>query len=277
MRPCRKLGGAMVEFTVGEGPGSTGNHSVPGPARQAFERDGYIVVRQLCPPSEVRAMREDVLQALDPLIGPAELEADVGYPGAPAGEDTPGGNTPRRLLGAYARSDHFRAWYTSPVVRAWLGEVMDTHRLCFSQNHHNCVMTKHPGFSSVTLWHQDIRYWSFDRPELVSAWLALGEENTHNGALRVVPGSHRLRLDRGRFDHALFVRPDLEQNRELLRSAIVVDLAPGDVLLFHCRAIHAAGRNLSEDVKLSVVGTYHALDNRPIPGTRSAQLPSIGL
>ena len=55
-----------------------------------------------------------------------------------------------------------------------------------SQCHHNCVMTKHPG-CSATLWHQDIRYWSFDRPELISAWFALDQEEAVNGALRVIP------------------------------------------------------------------------------------------
>jgi len=37
-----------------------------------------------------------------------------------------------------------------------------------SQAHHNCIMTKNPAFSSATGWHQDIRYWSFQKPELVS-------------------------------------------------------------------------------------------------------------
>ena len=60
-----------------------------------------------------------------------------------------------------------------------------------SQAHHNCVMTKNPGYSSETHWHQDIRYWSFQQPELVSVWTALGREHKGNGCLRVLPGSHQ--------------------------------------------------------------------------------------
>ena len=93
----------------------------------------------------------------------------------------------------------------------------------------------------------------------------------------VIPGSHRLDLDRGRLDRNLFLRPDLPENRALIEQAITLDLAVGDVLLFSSRLFHAAGRNDTDAVKLSLVFTYHAPDNHPIPGTRSAQYPSITL
>ena len=240
-----------------------------------FERDGYLVVRGLVDRASVEEMRETVLGALDPLQGPAEFETDVGYPGSPASRDAAGGNTPRRLLHAYSRGPVFRRWATAPELGSTLRSVMREDRIEMSQCHHNCVMTKHPGFSSSTAWHQDIRYWSFDAPELVSVWLALGPEREDNGALRVIPGSHRLHLDRGRFDRHLFLRPELDANRELIDTATLVELAAGDALFFHCRLFHAAGKNSSGDVKLSAVFTYHASANRPIPGTRSDRYPSV--
>ena len=242
---------------------------------KAFQRDGYMVVRGLVDRPSVDEMRETVLRALDPLQGPAEFETDVGYPGSPASRDAAGGDTPRRLLHAYSRGPVFRRWATAPELASTLRGVMREDRIEMSQCHHNCVMTKHPGFSSETVWHQDIRYWSFDAPELVSAWLALGPERERNGALRVIPGSHRLHLDRGRFDRHLFLRPELEENRELIDTATFVELEPGDALFFHCRLFHAAGKNRSKDIKLSAVLTYHAADNRPIPGTRSDRYPSV--
>jgi hypothetical protein len=145
----------------------------------------------------------------------------------------------------------------------------------FAQSHHNCIMTKYPGYSSATLWHQDIRYWSFDRPELVSTWLALGDENPANGSLQVIPGSHRLELDRGRLDAELFLRPELPENAELIATAVPVTLAAGDVLFFDAQTFHAAGTNTTDEVKLSAVFTYHRRDNRPIAGTRSANYPSL--
>ena len=240
-----------------------------------FQRDGYLVVRGLVDRPNVEEMRETVLCALDPLQGPAEFETDVGYPGSPASRGAAGGDTPRRLLNAYSRGPVFRRWVTAPELGSTLRSVMREDHIEMSQCHHNCVMTKHPGFSSSTAWHQDIRYWSFDAPELVSVWLALGPEREDNGALRVIPGSHRLQLDRGRFDRHLFLRPELDANRKLIDTATLVELEAGDALFFHCRLFHAAGKNDSEEVKLSAVFTYHAGDNRPIPGTRSDRYPSV--
>lgn len=251
-------------------------HQAASLAPSALQRDGYFVARGLVDADFIQEVRATVEAALHPLMGPVEFEAEVGYPGAPAHLESQGGRTPRRLLHAASRFPELGDWARSAEVakllKPWLGA-----EALLSQCHHNCVMTKHPGYSSATLWHQDIRYWSFGRPELLSVWLALGEENSRNGALRIIPGSHRLHLDRGRFDRDLFLRPDLKENKALIRRSREVALAPGDVLFFHCRAMHAAGVNRSDQIKLSCVFTYHAADNRPIPNTRSDRFPGLPL
>ncbi len=244
-------------------------------SQNTFESDGFLVVRGLRNRTFCSRARAEVCEQLEPLLGPAEFEADVGYPGAPKGRAEEGGMTPRRLLSAYARFSRLRGLAVAEDVGELLRGLGLGEQPMLSQGHHNCVMTKHPGYSSATLWHQDVRYWRFDRPELVSMWLALGDENVKNGALRVIPGSHLLSLDRGRLDAELFLRPELEENKVLIREAVPVELAAGDVLFFHSRLFHAAGKNRSSDVKLSAVFTYHAADNLPIPETRSAIYPSI--
>jgi phytanoyl-CoA hydroxylase len=242
--------------------------------RQRFERDGYLVARGFADPEAVRRMSSVATDSLSPLLAPAEFEAEVHYPGAPASRLAPGGETPRRLLNAATRDRSFRDWAPSAALAARLEALMGGP-VEFAQSHHNCIMTKYPGYSSATLWHQDIRYWSFDRPELVSTWLALGDENPANGSLQVIPGSHRLELDRGRLDAELFLRPELPENAELIATAVPVTLAAGDVLFFDAQTFHAAGTNTTDEVKLSAVFTYHRRDNRPIPGTRSANYPSL--
>lgn len=250
---------------------SPANHTLA-----AFERAGFMVLRGVVSSEQRAELREFIEQSLTPLVGPAEYESDVGYPGSPQNRQAEGGATPRRLLHAYARSQLLRDLAFQPEVVATLVSLLGADAV-LSQCHHNCVMTKHPGYSSATLWHQDIRYWSFDQPELVSAWFALGDEYQSNGALRVIRGSHHLNLDRGRLDRDLFLRDELEQNRLLIEGAETVGLEAGDVLLFHCRLFHAAGRNESQQIKFSPVFTYHRRENKPIPGTRSAGFPSIPL
>jgi phytanoyl-CoA hydroxylase len=242
-----------------------------------FAANGFVVLRGLVAPADCDDIAAEVDASLHPVLAPAEFEADIGYPGAPPSRDAVGGDTPRRLLNAYSRFAALRPLVTGARVARHLRAVMGTERVQLSQCHHNCVMTKAPGFSSVTLWHQDIRYWAFERPELVSLWLALGDETADNGALQVIPGTHREMFATERLDQARFLRPDLPENQALIARARIVELAKGDVLIFHCRAFHAAGRNVTDRVKLSCVFTYHAADNHPLPGTRSAQYPSIEL
>ncbi len=241
-----------------------------------FERDGYAVARSLVPTVECAALRAAAQNDLAHGKEPIEYEADVKYPGAPESRDAPGGRTARRLLQAYVRDPLFARWGTAPAISARLRQLLGP-QVKLSQSHHNCVMTKNPRYSSVTHWHQDIRYWSFERPELISVWIALGREFVENGCLLVLPGTHINDLAPEQLDSALFLRSEVEQNRMLIATQRRVELDAGDVLFFHCRLFHAAGHNQTGDTKFSLVYTYHASDNRPLEGTRSAGLPDIAL
>ena len=146
-----------------------------------FAEQGYVIRRGLCP-ELVRKAALDLVQAqLSQVLAPAEFEADVGYPGAPSSRGHAGGMTVRRLMSACARFPALREFALCADVRDALKAYLNANEVCLAQAHHNCVMTKFPDHSSATLWHQDIRYWSFDHPNLVSMWIALGNEDVHNG------------------------------------------------------------------------------------------------
>ncbi|MDA0790115.1 MAG: phytanoyl-CoA dioxygenase family protein [Proteobacteria bacterium] len=245
-----------------------------------FLRDGYLVRRRMAAPDVLADLNKVASQHLEEQLAPAEYEIDVHYPGAPVGPNDAGAGTVRRLLGACSRHPLLRQWATSAQVCEVLQTLFDVpldEGIMLSQCHHNCIMTKQPGFSSVTRWHQDNRYWSFDQEDLISVWLALGREDRSNGCLRVIPGSHVMGLAPGRFDAALFLRTDIPENKALAGQGKTVELDPGDTLFFHSRLLHAAGRNLTDEVKYSLVFTYHRAGNRPIADTRSARFPSIDI
>jgi phytanoyl-CoA hydroxylase len=180
------------------------------------------------------------------------------------------------LLDAYHRNAVFARWGAAAGVRNWM-EAYFGEAVLMSSVHHNCLMTKHPRYGSLTGWHRDIRYWSFAREDLVSVWIALGEEHIDNGALWFVPGSHRMEFGEERFDAAKFFRADHEENAHLLRTAQSPHLAAGDAVFFHSRTLHSAGQNLSRAVKFSLVFTYHAQSNAPRPASRSSSRPEVAL
>ncbi len=239
-----------------------------------FNNEGYLIVRQLAPRELCAHMTALAEEALAREIAPLEYEADLHYPGAPPSRDVPGGRTVRRLLQVYARHAMFRASAAQPEIMARLMQLLGPE-LVLSQAHHNSLMTKQPRYSSDTLWHQDIRYWSFEKPDLISVWLALGAERADNGALKFLPGSHKMEFAPERFDAASFFRTDLPENQALIATERLAEMDAGDVVFFHCRTLHAAGRNQTGHTKFSLVYTYHGADNHPPPGTRSHALPEI--
>jgi len=237
---------------------------------------GYVVVPRFIPADGLAQLNEAARAQLTARAGPLEFEADLQYPGAPASRAAAGGETVRRLLDAYARDPVFARWGTAPTLRRWMEGYFGEAAL-MSRVHHNCMMTKHPRYGSLTGWHRDIRYWSFEREDLVSVWLALGKEEIDNGALWLVPGSHRMAFAADRFDEAKFFRDDRADNTEIIRTAESPRLAPGDAVFFHCTTLHSAGKNLSDAVKFSLVYSYHGRSNAPQGGTRSASKAAVEL
>lgn len=239
-----------------------------------FSTQGYLILPALADSAYCASVIALAEQALLADTAPIEYEADTRYPGAPVSRDAEGGRTARRLLQATARSPLLAGWAKGEPLAGALKQLLgEGARL--SQVHHNCIMTKQARFSSLTGWHRDSRYWQFARAELVSAWLALRKETVENGCLLVLPGSHLWTVTPDQLDAALFLRSDAPQNQPLLAQAVSVPLQQGDVLLFHSQLFHAAGCNQTAQTKFSMVFTYRAADNPPLPGSRSASLEEI--
>lgn len=243
---------------------------------QHFKTWGYLIIpsattREFCDATIAFAFNE-----LEKKIVPIEYESDIGYPGAPESRAENGGDTARRLLAVAGRHPMLYQWATGDYLTNIMRQLLGTS-VYFSQSHHNCIMTKHPHFSSSTGWHRDSRYWNFARPELVSAWLALSDEQPENGCLWVLPGSHKWEIEPYQLDDNQFLRVEVARNRDLMTRLIPIILGQGDLLLFHSNLFHAAGCNTTMKAKFSLVFTYRACDNLPIRGTRSCSMPEIAL
>ena len=243
---------------------------------RTLRENGFVIVPGLVPPARCEELKGIAQAQLREAAAPVEFEADLRYPGAPESRHAPGGHTVRRLLDAWSRHTIYREWATSPEIAGWM-ELYFGEQPILSRAHHNCMMTKHPAYGSLTGWHRDVRYWSFERDDLVSVWLALGPETVENGGLWLVPGSHNTAFTSDRFDAAKFFRADLPENQAWIDRAVSPALQTGDVIFFHCNTLHSAGQNQSDEVKFSLVFTYHGASNVPLPDTRSASIPEVPL
>lgn len=241
-----------------------------------FQQNGYLIVSQLLDEATRHAMRERIFSDLSQLVEPIEYEAELQYPGAPESIQSEGGQTPRRLKTAHTRDPVFLETLKRPEFLNRLQQLLGP-QVIMPTAHHNCIMTKEPDFSSDTGWHQDIRYWRFEKRELITLWMALGDEYPENGSLKVIPGSHQRIYSPEQFDEELFLREDLPENEELLANVEHLTMSAGDVLFFHCRTFHAATRNYTDQPKYSAVFTFRGSENAPVEGSRSASMPEIVL
>lgn len=239
-----------------------------------FQKDGFFICRSLVPQNYVEKILQIAERDTSGELGDIEYEADVQYPGSPVSLHAQGGRTIRRLRQAFSRDPVFSNLVKEPFLLSRLQQLLGPE-VVMPLAHHNCVMTKHPEYSSDTGWHQDIRFWSFENSNLVNIWVALGDESPKNGCLKLLPGSHTQTFQKHQLDDGLFYRSDLDENQALLSQEVTATLHAGDVLFFHARCFHSATRNNSQNTKFSAVFTFRSLQNPPIAGSRSSQLPEL--
>ena len=124
---------------------------LPSISRASFERDGFLVFRNSLDESICEKARTFVLDSLQPLIGPAELEVDVGYPGAPAGDKRLGARLRETFTCVWSRAD-YASIASHENVRRVIYELMEDEAVVLSYT--TTVLTKFPKYSSVTGWRR---------------------------------------------------------------------------------------------------------------------------
>ena len=226
-----------------------------------FNRNGFLLLRSFASENTCNAIYKVALEHLHEMIEPIESEEEYL-------QRKSGTKTTRRLRQVYDRDTVFTKWMHNPEILPILKQLLREDPILLLA-HHNSIMTKLPQVSSITSWHQDIRYWHFEDDRLLSVWLSLGDEYLENGLLEFIPGTHKMLFSPEQFDKNSGFRDDLPQNQELIKNRIHVELKKGDVVLFHAKTLHYAGKNSSDSAKVSFVYSLRAKSNHPIAGTRS--------
>jgi phytanoyl-CoA hydroxylase len=79
------------------------------------------------------------------------------------------------------------------------------------------------------------------------------------------------------FDEKEYFREDTPENEALIATKISHPLKKGDVVLFHCKLLHRANKNRTDEPKISFVYTVKGCSNRAVSGTRSTAYEEIPL
>lgn len=128
------------------------------------------------------------------------------------------------------------------------------------------VVAKAPGAGRVP-WHQDLGYWPVAEAAVVTVWIALDDSDAGNGAMSVVPRSHRTveHLPVQFRDAAPFMgeyRPDvptLDQDLESRGHEIVTyRMRPGEGGFHHPLLWHGSPPNETAEMRRAYVLRYLA-------------------
>ena len=135
---------------------------------------------------------------------------------------------------------------------------------------------KRPRSSGYFGWHQDATYWPIEPLEhVVSAWVALSEVNRANGAVRMLPGSHRAgQLPHQKtFDATSMLRRGQQVAEPVDEAgAIDINLRSGEASLHHAFMLHGSGANQTDGWRLGVVLNFVAADVGPARGNEDSAL-----
>jgi ectoine hydroxylase-related dioxygenase (phytanoyl-CoA dioxygenase family) len=132
---------------------------------------------------------------------------------------------------------------------------------------------KEPRDPSYVSWHQDSTYWGLEPPDIVTAWVAFTDSTAANGAMRVIPATHKL----DQAPHRDTFAPDnlLSRGQEIMvdvdeRKAVMLELAAGEMSLHHVRLIHGSDPNPSDDRRIGFAIRYIPAYVRQVAGSHDS-------
>lgn len=224
---------------------------------EAFRNDGFVVVRRAFTRDEMGIVRE-VIRRHERMTAHAQRARERS-----AGTIRPSFET------LFVWNDTAGFDVFSKATRSC--KVIDRLEAYFEDEiyvYHNKVVLKYPGVVGFS-YHQDYAYWynmGNLYPDMASVFIAVDPATRENGCLRMVRGSHRL----GRQDHVERVPGsdsgvDPERLEQVLKvfPEEVVELDPGDMILFHGNTLHASDDNRSATSRIALIGCYNTRHNSP--------------
>jgi non-heme Fe2+,alpha-ketoglutarate-dependent halogenase len=216
----------------------------------AFWRDGCVF--------PIRVMPKE--QALEIRLRLEEFEAQAGGP----------------LKGDLRHKSHLLFPWLNDLVRNSrivdaIEDLYGPNLLCWTTN----FFIKEAANPAFVSWHQDSTYWGLNKPDVVTAWVALTPSNEKNGAMGFIPGTHTA----DQIPH----RDTFAKNNLLTRGqevavevnendAVTIELEPGEISLHHVRLVHGSPANPSNDRRIGFAIRYIPTSVSQVAGRDSATL-----
>jgi ectoine hydroxylase-related dioxygenase (phytanoyl-CoA dioxygenase family) len=224
----------------------------------AYNRDGFIVVPDVFSAAEIAELRRvtDEFVARAAAVAANDDIYDLEDSHSAAAPRVRRIKTPHLHAPAYWRASRHPA-VVEMLTDLWGSVRFDTGKLNM----------KSAGYGAPVEWHQDWAFYPHTNDDLAAVGIMLDDATEANGAMLVLPGSHRGPVydhhgPDGRFCGAIDPEAaglDLSAARPCLGRA-------GSVTLHHVRAVHGSATNFSGAERRFLLYQYRAADAWPLLG-----------
>ncbi|RFU38857.1 ectoine hydroxylase [Actinomadura logoneensis] len=262
--PTRKCGEAALLYR--QDPvvyGSAGDGPIDAATLEGYDADGYLTVDRLLEPEEVETYRAELRRlASDPRILADERTVTER-----------GTDEVRSIFEVHRISEVFAELVRDERVVGRARQILGSDVYV-----HQSRVNYKPGFTGKDFyWHSDFETWHAEdgmpRMRAVSISIALTENHVHNGALMIMPGSHRT------FVTCVGETPE-EHYRESLKSqeigtpdqgslSILADKhgielftgPAGSATMFDCNCMHGSNGNITPFPRSNVFVVFNSVEN----------------
>jgi ectoine hydroxylase-related dioxygenase (phytanoyl-CoA dioxygenase family) len=184
-----------------------------------FESDGAARVAGFLGAEWIQSLREAMPLILEDTYDPTERMSGAGS------------GRVRSRDGIWRDCEVFARFLFHSRVGDLASGVMDSSA---ARLYEDLLLYKDAGASGDSGWHRDAPHWPLTGMQMASIWFSLESVTSDTGAMRFVAGSH---LDADDVVAASITARDTDLES---RRVITIEADPGDVIVFHPRALHTA-------------------------------------
>jgi ectoine hydroxylase len=232
-------------------------------ALRFFAENGFVTVESLLSESEVGELRDAL----------ARLSAPGGAPDERHLIREPGGNEVRSVFYVHRTCDVFKRLARDERTAGIARQLLDSDVYV----HQSRVNLKPAFHGKEFYWHSDFETWHVEdgmpRMRAVSCSINLTHNSQLNGALMLIPGSHRVFVacagttPENHYERSLrrqeYGVPEHGHLTELAaRGGIVAPTgAPGSAVFFDCNVMHGSNGNITPHPRSNVFLVYNSTRN----------------
>lgn len=224
----------------------TVNHEV----KQAFNENGYIILRKILDNEEATALKETMEKEHEESIKSIRVD--------------PLGRQVTQSIWTTIADDITGAITRSEKIVGTFEELLGGELYMY----HTKMCLKEAKTGGGFVWHQDYGYWYANGclyPYMGTVWFAVDKATKENGCVQLLSGSHQM----GRVEHTCVgnqIGADLARVEQIKKVCPLVygELEAGDAVMFHGNMLHTSAENNSDDRRWGLAITYNRADNNPV-------------